>query len=77
MATSEYYERLRAAFRERRKALGLTQKQVADRLGCSREYVAQFEGGTCEPLVGNAEKFAQAVGSTLAELMGEHTPAGH
>lgn len=77
MAKSEYYERLRAAFRERRKALGLTQKQVAERLGCSQVYVSQFEGGTCEPLVGNAEKFAQAVDSSLAELMGEHSPAAH
>lgn len=77
MAKSEYYERFRAAFRERRKALGLTQKQVAERLGCSREHVAQFELGSREPLIGNAEKFAQAVDSSLAELMGEHSPVAH
>lgn len=31
--------------RERRKAIGLTQAQLAERVGASREWIRQFESG--------------------------------
>jgi transcriptional regulator with XRE-family HTH domain len=39
------YKRLRAALREARKAAGLTQAQVGERLGRPQSYVNKYESG--------------------------------
>jgi transcriptional regulator with XRE-family HTH domain len=42
---TERHEKLRALLKARRKAAGLTQTVVADRLGKPPSYVAKYEGG--------------------------------
>jgi transcriptional regulator with XRE-family HTH domain len=42
---TERHKHLRALLKERRKAAGLTQTAVADRLGRPPSYAAKYEGG--------------------------------
>ena len=42
---TERHEKLRELLKARRKAAGLTQTVVADRLGKPPSYVAKYEGG--------------------------------
>jgi y4mF family transcriptional regulator len=43
--TPEWAATLGAAVRERRRALGLTQQELADTAGCSRLLIVEIEGG--------------------------------
>ena len=58
------------ALYNRRKQLGLTQDEVADRVGTSKQMVSMYELGKRSPKVGMANKFAEALGTTLDELLG-------
>ena len=51
--------------REAREAAGLTQTQLARRVGCSQQAVAQAERWTSNPTVRFARQWAQAVGADL------------
>jgi putative transcriptional regulator len=51
--------------REARQAAGLTQQQVADRLGVRRPNVARWESGTQLPRVDAALRVATAVGAPV------------
>lgn len=54
----------------RRKALGLTQAQVAERLQKSRAYVIALEGGTdVQPTVSVIYELAELFGCTAHDLM--------
>lgn len=59
----------RALF-NKRKQLGLTQDEVAERVGTSKQMVSMYELGKRSPKVGMANKFAEALGTTLDELLG-------
>lgn len=48
--------------RERRKAIGLTQADVAKRIGLSRPSVANIEGGHQNPTLGVILMFMKALG---------------
>ena len=54
-----------ALVREAREAAGLTQTQLADRIGASRFWVAAFEKGKPTAELGLALKAIQALGLTL------------
>ena len=58
------------ALYNRRKKLGLTQDEVAERVGTSKQMVSMYELGKRSPKVGMANKFAEALGTTLDELLG-------
>lgn len=58
----------RITLRERREALQLTQKQVADLLGIAETAYQRYEYGTQEPKVFMAVKIAQALKSSVEEL---------
>lgn len=58
------------ALYNRRKQLGLTQDEVADRVGTSKQMVSMYELGKRSPKVGMANRFAEALGTTLDELLG-------
>lgn len=58
------------ALYNRRKALGLTQDELAERTGTSKQMVSRYELAQRSPKIGMANKFAEALGTTLDELLG-------
>jgi transcriptional regulator with XRE-family HTH domain len=58
----------------RRKALGLTQAGVAERLGVDTETLSRFERGKHVPSLLTLERLAAILSSTCAELLDEHAP---
>lgn len=58
----------------RRKALGLTQAAVAERLGVDTETLSRFERGKHVPSLLTLERLAHLLGSTCGELLEEAPP---
>jgi transcriptional regulator with XRE-family HTH domain len=58
------WESLPAGFllREAREEAGLTQRELAERLGCSQQAVARAERWESNPTVGLVERWAAATG---------------
>jgi len=56
---------LAQALIEARTRAGLSQTQLARRMGTSQSYVARIEGGKVRPSTLALERFAQATGSRL------------
>jgi transcriptional regulator with XRE-family HTH domain len=50
---------------EARARSGLTQAQVADRMGTSQSAVARLESGTARPSLSTLKRFAQATGARV------------
>lgn len=59
---------MRFLLKERRKALGLTQLQVAQMVGLAESAYQRYEYGKNEPSVGLAIRIAHALDSTVEEL---------
>ncbi|HJB41832.1 MAG TPA: helix-turn-helix domain-containing protein [Candidatus Gemmiger avicola] len=57
-------ERIKAA----RKKAGLTQKQLADKLGISFQTIAQWETGSRKPKIDTLRRIASALEVNIAEL---------
>ena len=57
--------------RRRRKERGLTQEQLAERVGCSQATVFDIETGRNQPSLAMAMAFARALDTTVDELFGE------
>ena len=53
----------------KRKALGLTQKQLAEKLGVSDKSVSKWERGVCLPDVSLYTKLCAALGITTEEII--------
>jgi transcriptional regulator with XRE-family HTH domain len=70
----------RPGLAQRRKAVGLTQEQLADQLGVERTTVVRWEGGQTQPLPWLRPKLAKALGVSadrIEELLaGGGAPAG-
>jgi len=58
---------------ERRKALGLTQAEFAERIGADIVTVSRFERGSNLPSLLRLERIANALGLPLAELLSQST----
>ena len=58
--------------RQRRKALGLTQEQIAQRLGVSAPAVNKWESGQGYPEVEKLIQLSELLGVSLDELMKIH-----
>jgi len=58
------------ALYNRRKELNLTQDDIAEKVGTSKQMVSMYELGKRSPKIGMANKFAEALGTTLDELLG-------
>jgi ribosome-binding protein aMBF1 (putative translation factor) len=56
---------LAAAFIKARLDAGLTQEQVAERMGTTQSAIARLEGGKARPSTATLAKFAQATGTRL------------
>lgn len=59
------------SLRRARAAAGLTQSQVAERLGRTREAVSQWERGEREPSLDDLAKLCALFGMTLDDLVGQ------
>ena len=70
MTELEFSERLKRL----RKARGMTQQELADRLGVSNKSVSRWESGGGYPDVALLEPLARALGVTVDELL-SNTPA--
>ena len=57
-----------------RKAAGFTQEQLAAELGISRRRIAYYEAESDHPPAGLLPKLAQALNTTVDELLGEQAP---
>lgn len=55
--------------RSARKEIGLTQKDVAEKLGITDRAVSKWERGICAPDIAYIEELAQMLGLTVAELI--------
>lgn len=58
-------EKLKAA----RLAAGLTQGQLAEKVGCQQRDVSRWENGSREPRATTLKKLAQALGCSMDELV--------
>ncbi len=72
MAASDraFYERLGQRLAERRKARGITQVQLAERLGVAQQTLAHYEGGTVRIAIATLADAAQALDTTVETLLG-------
>lgn len=66
----KFNENLKAA----RIRAGLTQKEVADRLGVGKSTYSQYETGTNEPSIPRIKALAKILGVTGDELLGLTPP---
>ncbi len=60
----------------RRVSLGLTQTQVAARMGTSQSAVARVEAGGSDVRLSTIERYAAAVGHVVAWSLSEQEPRG-
>jgi len=51
-----------------RERAGLTQEELARRMGCTQSYISQVEQSEARPTLGTLQKLAVAVGCTVADL---------
>lgn len=63
-----------AEIKRRREALGISQNQLAKRSGCAQSTLSAIENTTKKPSSETLAGIAEALGCTVAELMGE-TPS--
>ena len=56
---------------ELRKENNLTQKQLAEKVGCNQSMIARWEKGECEPTAGAILKLAEVFGCTTDYLLGK------
>jgi len=54
--------------RKCREKLGLTQQELANKVGLSQETISQYENGTRTPNVNVAKKIAKALGESLDDI---------
>jgi len=57
-----------------RKALGLTQEQMAMELKVEPETISRFERGATLPSIPTLERIAEILGTTMGELLEEREP---
>lgn len=54
---------------QRRIALGMTQKQLAEAVGCSPKDICRWELGKCEPRINSLLRLAEALNCTVDDLI--------
>lgn len=59
-----------------RKRLGMTQEQLAERMGVSAQAVSKWENNLSCPDIAVLPELAAAFGISVDELLGKHPPAG-
>lgn len=74
MHRSKLAERLGKNVMQWRKALGLTQDQLALQLEVEPETISRFERGVTLPSLLSLSRLAEVLGATVAQLLGEEPP---
>lgn len=64
------HRRLAMKLKQHRKARGLTQTELAAKVGLSLGYIARLEIGMHDPPLSTLAKLAKALKVTVAELVG-------
>lgn len=59
--------------REQRTALGLSQAELAERVGVDKRQIRRYEAGEAQPSLSVAKAIANALNITIDELAGEET----
>jgi transcriptional regulator with XRE-family HTH domain len=67
-SASQYRCRLGAAIRERRRAIGLSQELLAERIDCHRNYVGTIERGEQNITIDLLVRFARALETSLVKI---------
>ena len=65
----EFIDGLSKNLREARKAAGLTQKQLAQKVGCAAHTLSQYENGTRMPNVRMISIISHELGTSLDDLI--------
>lgn len=65
----QLYQSLAEALKAQRAAHGMSQEQVAEALGISRQAVSKWENGTAEPSTSNLLALAKLYGVDVNELL--------
>lgn len=65
-------QRFAKAILRRRKELGLTQEELAKRIGTTKQMISKYELAQRSPKVPMANAFAEALGTTLDDLLGSN-----
>lgn len=74
MKDPEFYRQLGGQIAQRRKALGLTQTDLAQELGIAQQTMAHYEGGTARIAVAMLPTVARVLKASIEELIGMPTP---
>src|SRR4051812_35337336 len=69
VATDQVYPRFGRRLRERRRARGMTQEQLGDKIGLSRASILNIEHGRQQVLLHHVVAMAMATETPLAELL--------
>lgn len=73
MKDPEFYRQLGSQIAQRRKALGLTQTDLAQELGIAQQTMAHYEGGTARIAVAMMPTVARVLRVSIEELIGAPT----
>lgn len=65
-----FYKELGQRIAERRKAVGLTQVQLAEKLGIAQQTMAHYEGGTLRVAIATLLPLCNALSIGMEELVG-------
>lgn len=60
--------------KEYRKATNMTQAQLAEKLGVSRQSIVRFENGACEPRLSELKKMSVLFGCKIDDLSNPTQP---
>ncbi|MBS6603959.1 MAG: helix-turn-helix transcriptional regulator [Brachyspira sp.] len=66
--TSDFYAKLGKNIKLRRKALGLTQQQLADKMDISLNFMGKIEVAFSKPSLDTLIDFAAALDTTVSDL---------
>lgn len=69
-ALEDEFALIRALIDARTRA-GLTQAELAERMGTTQSAIARMEGGRINPTIGMLRRYAQATGSRLTVVLEE------
>lgn len=70
MKNPDFYRQLGSRIAQRRKALGLTQTDLAQELGIAQQTMAHYEGGTARIAVATLPTLARVLRVSIEELIG-------
>lgn len=70
MKDSDFYRQLGGQIAQRRKAVGMTQTDLAQELGIAQQTMAHYEGGTSRIAVAMLPKVARVLRVPVEELIG-------